>query len=111
MPKEVSKYPPGSYGAYLDQQAYLLQEKVRAIQEMEANPKYIAKDMRQLQHDAGKALVSLSLAQERIKRGGRNLTDQHPKDAWWQNLEDESDRTAFPREKAGQRLSAKIADD
>ena len=33
MPKEVSKYPPGSYGAYLGQQAYLLQEKVRAIQE------------------------------------------------------------------------------
>ena len=31
MPKEVSKYPPGSYGAYLDQQAYLLQEKVRII--------------------------------------------------------------------------------
>lgn len=90
MPKEVSKYPPGSYGAYMDELANQLQEKVMAIQRMKNDPKWqqaskdakeksgggvdpVVQEMRQLQNDARKTMAQLSIADMWSQRGGRDL--------------------------------------
>ena len=90
MPKEVSKYPPGTYGAYMDELANRLQEKVMAIQRMKNDPKWqqaskdakeksgggvdpVVQEMRQLQNDARKTMAQLSIADMWSQRGGRDL--------------------------------------
>ena len=90
MPKEVSQYPPGTYGAYMDKLANRLQEKVMAIQKMKNDPKWqqaskdakeksgggvdpVVQEMRQLQNDARKTMAQLSMADMWSQRAGRNL--------------------------------------
>ena len=90
MPKEVSKYPPGTYGAYMDELANRLQEKVMAIQRMKNDPKWqqaskdakeksggevdpVVQEMQQLQNDARKTMAQLSIADMWSQRGGRDL--------------------------------------
>lgn len=97
MAKDVSKYPEGSYGAYLEQLANELREKVQAVQRMKADPKWekafrrtglsdnpdkIVKDMYQLQNDAAEKLVAMSKLREQMERLQMNLSDNCSVGIW-----------------------------
>lgn len=105
MPTEVSQYPPGSYGAYLDQLAREVKEKYQAIRRMKDDPKWqeankratglatddnIVKEMRQLQNDAAWKLTTLISVRDAMKRERQDLSDKHPGDIWTDQMENEA---------------------
>ena len=116
MPKEVSKYPPGTYGAYMDELANRLQEKVMAIQRMKNDPKWqqaskdakeksgggvdpVVQEMRQLQNDARKTMAQLSIADMWSQRGGRDLNS--PVESDKRQMDDSVDSAAnLPQNRA-----------
>ena len=116
MPKEVSKYPPGTYGAYMDELANRLQEKVMAIQRMKNDPKWqqaskdakeksggevdpVVQEMQQLQNDARKTMAQLSIADMWSQRGGRDLNS--PVESDKRQMDDSVDSAAnLPQNRA-----------